>query len=234
MFRQPLLHVRSTLRQSLARSSRQTFPHVRNFDFVSKRGFAMAQKVVNPNESVEQVLSLFKRQGNSDYIGEPVSSEEHALQAAYMGRRAGFGDDAVLAALLHDVGHLLGLDDPNAARMDHCGVVDHENIGGDWVRSLGFSERVSTLVRRHVDAKRYLCCVKPDYHDGLSDASKTTLIHQGGPMTAEEAKAFEKDELFKTILAMRHWDEAAKVPGKKVPTLSDYKEMMEKHIAQAA
>lgn len=233
MFHKPLVHVRSTLRRSLARSSWQTFAHDSTFDFLSKRSFAVTQKTVDANESVEQVLSLFHRKGNSDYIGEPVSSQEHALQAAYMGKRAGFDDDAVLAALLHDVGHLIGLDDPSAGRMDHCGVMDHENLGGDWLRNLGFSERVSTLVRRHVDAKRYLCCVKPDYHDNLSDASKTTLKHQGGPMTPEEAKAFEKDELFKTILAMRYWDEAAKVPGKEVPTLSSYKEMMRKHIAEA-
>jgi len=202
------------------------------FDFSGKRCFAVS--AVDPKESVSEVMRLFQSKGNSDYIGEPVSSEEHALQAAAMGKKAGFSDDAVLAALLHDVGHLIGLDDPTKGRMEDCGVVDHENLGGDWLRSLGFSEKVSTLVRRHVDAKRYLCCVKPGYHDNLSEASKTTLRHQGGPMSPEEAKAFENDELFKTILAMRHWDEAAKVPGKAVPDLSSYKDMMERHITEAA
>ena len=33
-----------------------------------------------PEDPVDAVFSLFTRFGNSDYIGEPVSSEEHALQ----------------------------------------------------------------------------------------------------------------------------------------------------------
>lgn len=32
-------------------------------------------------------------------------------------------------------------------------------------------------------------------------------------LCGEEANAFEKEELHKIIVAMRHWDEAAKVKG---------------------
>lgn len=49
-------------------------------------------------------------------------------------------------------------------------------------------------------------------------------------MTIEEAKGFEKEELHKTIVAMRHWDEAAKVKGKEVPTLESYRDLLEKNI----
>lgn len=31
----------------------------------------------------------------------------------------------------------------------------------------------------------YLCAVREDYHDMLSEASKVTLRHQGGPMSLE-------------------------------------------------
>ena len=37
-----------------------------------------------------------------------------------------------------------------------------------------------------------------------------TLIHQGGPMIAEEAQKFESLSNFGAILKMRQWDEAAK------------------------
>lgn len=184
--------------------------------------------------SVDHIFQLFQKHGSGDYIGEDVSQLEHALQAADLAQRSGLGADATIAALLHDVGHLLGMEDPNSARMEDCGVVDHEKLGGQWLAELGFSQQVCKLVARHVDGKRYLCAVKKDYHDTLSPASKTTLRHQGGPMTAEEANDFEKDELHKTIVAMRHWDEAAKIKGKEVPSLESYRDLLEKNISSAA
>ena len=62
-------------------------------------------------------------------------------------------------------------------------------------------------------AKRYLCYKNPQYYSILSDASKTTLGYQGGPLVEEMACKFEQDPDFDTILAMRKFDEAAKVPG---------------------
>lgn len=180
-------------------------------------------------QAVDEIFQMFEKHGRGDYVGEPISQEEHALQAADLAVRSGFGDEAVLAALLHDCGHLMGLD-ITSERMDDCGVANHEDIGGDWLKELGFSDKVSTLVRRHVDAKRYLCCVKPGYLESLSEASMTTLRFQGGPMTPEEAKQFEADELFKTIIAMRHWDEAAKIPDKEVPSLEAYRQLIARHV----
>ena len=46
----------------------------------------------------------------------------------------------------------------------------------------------------------------------LSDASKMTLEHQGGPMSLEEADIFRKSKYFEAILRMRTWDEQAKDP----------------------
>lgn len=53
-------------------------------------------------------------------------------------------------------------------------------------------------------------------------------------MPCEEAKIFETEELHKVIVAMRHWDEAAKVKGKEVPTLESYRDLLEKNITQRA
>jgi len=224
---------RHAFKQCLTRTSSQPLANTRLCDFSRQSLASLSVTPKTPKESVDQVIALFERQGSADYIGEPVSSTEHALQAAFLGKKAGFRNEAVIAALLHDVGHLLGLEDPSTSRMDDCGVMDHEKLGGDWLKSLGFSEEVASLVRRHVDAKRYLCCVQPGYHEKLSDASKVTLGFQGGPMTPHEAKAFEEDELFKTILAMRHWDEGAKIAGRPVPDLFSYRKIMEDHIANA-
>mmetsp|Transcript_112157 Transcript_112157/g.157313 ORF Transcript_112157/g.157313 Transcript_112157/m.157313 type:complete len:223 (-) Transcript_112157:169-837(-) len=208
-------------------------PSFTRYSSCSSRSFS-ASAGPTASASVDRIFQLFGKHGRGDYIGEDVSQVEHALQAADLAKRSGLGADATIAALLHDVGHMLGMDDPSSAQMEDCGFVDHEKLGGQWLAELGFSQKVCDLVARHVDGKRYLCAVKEGYHDTLSPASKTTLRHQGGPMTTEEAKIFETEELHKVIVAMRHWDEAAKVKGKEVPTLESYRDLLEKNITQRA
>ncbi|CAE7786234.1 unnamed protein product, partial [Symbiodinium microadriaticum] len=102
--------------------------------------------------SVNRVFELFDRHGKGDYIGEDVSQLEHALQAADLAHRSGHGLEATLAALLHDVGHLLGMEDKSHARMGDCGIANHvptthpqtypckENLGGEWLAGLGWCQ----------------------------------------------------------------------------------------------
>lgn len=113
-------------------------------------------------------------------------------------------EEFVLAALFHDIGHILGLEAFLEMEMDNCGILDHETIGAQFLYSLGFSYHCCQLVRNHVQAKRYLCYKNPDYYNELSEASKTTLRFQGGPMSAEEGRAFEKHPMFEEILLLRN------------------------------
>ena len=62
----------------------------------------------------------------------------------------------------------------------------------------------------HVQAKRYLTFKFPDYYNELSEASKNTLVFQGGIMTEAEAARFENDPDFQNIIELRRWDELAK------------------------
>ena len=100
--------------------------------------------------------------------------------------------------------------------MGSWGAAGHEVLGAEFLRELGFGERVARLVEGHVAAKRYLTFKQPAYHERLSAASKATLRYQGGPMSAAEAAEFEADSLFSLMLELRTWDEAAKVPGQAV------------------
>ena len=62
-------------------------------------------------KSVSRVLDLFERYGNSEYtIGEPMTITEHSVQTAYAARDEGENEEAQLMCLLHDVGHLCGLE----------------------------------------------------------------------------------------------------------------------------
>ena len=102
--------------------------------------------------------------------------------------------------------------------MGDCGVMKHEQIGAKFAtEKLGLPLRIGKLIEAHVNAKRYLCWKNPEYHNKLSDASKTTLKFQGGPMKKKEADEWENDPDFKNFLLMRKWDEAAKVADLEVP-----------------
>ncbi|SFU70047.1 MULTISPECIES: phosphonate degradation HD-domain oxygenase [Pseudomonas] len=169
---------------------------------------------MNPEQAIADVFGLYEQYGTADYIGEPVSQLEHMSQAAQLAMAEGVDDEVVLAAFFHDIGHLCGQGGEN---MDGYGVVSHERLGADYLRRAGFSERMAKLVEYHVQAKRYLTFVQPDYYARLSEASRRTLVYQGGVMSAEEARAFEQDPLCAVSLRMRHWDEQAK--GVNVPVL---------------
>ena len=176
---------------------------------------------------MSSVFQLFKDKGNSDYVGEAVSQVVHGVQCAYHAKASGASDEVIAGALLHDVGHMLGMRDPKAFEwMGDCGAMNHEKIGADWLAGLGFPRTTTELVRRHVDAKRYLCWKNPSYMSKLSEASKTTLGYQGGPMSEDEAKVFEGDPLADTILKMRTWDEKAKDPEACVPDIESYGPML--------
>ena len=51
------------------------------------------------------------------------------------------------------------------------------------------------------------------YHKALSRASQMTLKYQGGPMSKEEANAFESSDYFHTVLDLRQWDDLGKEPS---------------------
>ena len=171
---------------------------------------------------VELIFGFYEKHGNEEYIGEPVSQLEHMCQSAQLAEGEGFDEEVILAAFFHDLGHLI-TQGPTTEMMGEFGVKRHEQLGADFLRSLGFSEKIAQLVENHVQAKRYLTFRYPDYYTKLSEASKQTLIYQGGPMKEEEALKFEKDPLFEVSLRMRTWDEEAKLTNLPLPSLTRYK-----------
>lgn len=173
---------------------------------------------------------LFEQQGDSDYIGEPVSILEHCWQAYERAKEAGAPEHVQVALMLHDIGHMLGMEAGFPVGMEGCGIQSHEIIGGDFLLSLGAHEYVSWLVANHVNAKRFLVWQDPDYYNQLSDASRTTLRHQGGPMSDKEASAFMARPGYDAVLHMRTFDEAAKIPGLPKPSIEVIKAIFYKHV----
>ena len=191
---------------------------------------AQAEKVT------DEIMELYNGYGGNEYAGEKVTQLEHMVQAAELAEEQGFDEEVVLAAFLHDIGHISeaakdaadGTSDDH--RMGAFGIKDHEELGAEFLRGKGFSKKVCRLVESHVEAKRYLTTRDPAYYAELSDASKKTLEYQGGPMTEEEADAFEQYPLFNLIIQIRKWDEQAKIEHKPLPDLQHYRRMMLRHL----
>lgn len=179
------------------------------------------------SERVEHILGILEAAAEADYIGEDVSQLEHALQCAALACQEGAGDELVLAALLHDIGHLC---DREAPQMDGWGTASHERVGAQFLSDQGFSSTIQKLVLGHVEAKRYLVGKHQAYAAKLSEASRQTLLRQGGAMSEEECLSFEQDPLFQHKLQMRAWDDAGKVTDLTVHPLSFYRPLLYRHL----
>ena len=56
---------------------------------------------------IDHLFLLLNSKGNEAYHSEPVSQLEHALQSAYYAKYHTDKPNIILAALLHDIGHLI-------------------------------------------------------------------------------------------------------------------------------
>ncbi|KAG0323495.1 hypothetical protein BG000_002620 [Podila horticola] len=195
-------------------------------------------------QTVDSIFAVLEEGSKKEYLGEDISQLEHSLQTAQQARNAHAGDETEIAALLHDIGQFCDRqaamdimaeasdlqDKTESTSTVKVGVKGHEYIGGQYLRKLGFSEKVAQLVEAHVVAKRYLTATDKAYYDGLSSASKASLKYQGGPFSEDQVKEFEQDPLFREKVQLRLWDDKAKVPGLDLPGLESYKDIVIRHL----
>lgn len=164
---------------------------------------------------IEEIVELYSSPAAQGRYDEVVTQLEHALQCAQLATEAGASDELVVAALLHDIGHLL------LGRASDDADLRHESLGAQKLGAV-FGPRVGAAVGLHVSAKRYLCAVEPDYRANLSPASEQSLVLQGGPLGAAEVEAFEHKKGFADAVQVRRWDDLAKVPGAPTPDFDSF------------
>ena len=179
----------------------------------------------------DEIFSIFASRGAGAYFGARVSMIEHALQAAHFARAAGSARQLVVAALLHDIGHLVVPVPDDLA--DWTEDARHEEVGAAWL-ARRFPAGVVEPVRLHVPAKRYLCAVDAQYFSQLSPASVTTLKLQGGPMSGTEVARFETERHWRDAVEVRRCDDQGKVAGLATPGLEDYRGWIEELAAAGA
>jgi predicted HD phosphohydrolase len=146
----------------------------------------------------------------------PFTHLDHALQTAAVLRQE-FPDDVELAVagLVHDIGHLL----------PGVGDAEHAQVGAESVRT-ALGEWVAGPVGLHVEAKRYLVAHQEAYAEELAPDSVASLALQGGPMSAEEQRDFERLPHAQRALDLRRADERGKVDGLEVAGLGEWMEVV--------
>ena len=178
---------------------------------------------------VTRLQGLFESNGAVEYLGEPVTMAEHLLQGAAIAEKRGLPDTVIVAALLHDIGHLQS---PHGTfSMDDAHDRVHEDAGADFLRPY-LPAAVVDCVRLHVAAKRYLCAILPDYLRCLSDASIHSLQLQVGPMDHDEVIAFASKPHLEAILQVRYLDDSGKRQDLHAPPVTHFLPLV-RRVAQA-
>lgn len=176
--------------------------------------------------TVNEVTRLLKVRGDTPCGREPDSPLEHALQCAHLAEQAGASGEMVVAALLHDLGHLLAAERDHRDGADTSWADQHPCIALAFLRGL-LPDTVLEPIRLHVEAKRYLCFADATYWHKLSTASKHSLERQGGAFTGFQADQFLRQPFAQDAVTLRRWDDAAKVPGLHTPPLNVFVHTLE-------
>ncbi len=162
---------------------------------------------------------IYEVRAHGQYGLSQINQLMHAVQSASLAQSRHCAPALVVAALLHDVGHMvhdLG-EHPAAEGIDDM----HELVSAKWLERY-FGAEVVEPVRLHVAAKRYLCAVEPTYNARLSKDSVESLALQGGSMAKEEIEAFERQPYWQDAVTLRRIDDDAKDPRGAFPALSSF------------
>ncbi len=182
-------------------------------------GCQHARREHEMNPVVLQILGVFEKRGGEKYADEEVTQLQHALHCAKLAINEGADDSLIVAAFLHDIGHILGHDAlPANVGQD---LDDHHEEAGYAFLAQHFSPPVTHPVRLHVAAKRWLCTNDPNYAQRLSPTSYKSFLDQGGRMSADECRIFESHPGFDTAIRVRRWDDQGKNPHEVLPTIQE-------------
>jgi phosphonate degradation associated HDIG domain protein len=163
------------------------------------------------------LIEIYEKKATGRYGLTDVNQLQHALQCARAAEVAGKPATFVVAALLHDIGHMIHDLGEDAAK---AGIDDrHEERAARWL-SDSFGPEVTEPIRLHVAAKRYLCAADPTYFEKLAEDSVISLALQGGPMSAEEMVEFARLPHFAAAVELRRFDDSAKDPNAVTPPFS--------------
>ena len=147
-----------------------------------------------------KIEALLMRRGAVAYAPGGVSALAHALQCAQLAEWAHADTTLVAAALLHDLGHLL-----DGAADDGLHHEEHETRALSLLAAGGFGPAVLEPIRLHCAAERCLA----------------------GRMNPVERLIFLAQPFAAQALQLGCWDALASHPGKRVPPLAYYLNLLD-------
>jgi predicted HD phosphohydrolase len=166
--------------------------------------------------SVDEIVALLAGAADVPLGAGSVSQLDHAVQtASLLANSHPDRPELAAAGLVHDIGHLLP------------GVTDrtHATAGAHAIRP-ALGGHVAALVALHVEAKQYLVTTEPEYAGALAPDSTTSLVHQGGTLSAAAVRAFRRKPLAAAALVLRRADDRAKVVGARVAPLAHWADVL--------
>jgi predicted HD phosphohydrolase len=164
------------------------------------------------------IEKLFRDHGDSPYSGEPVTQLEHALQAAHLAEAEEAPDRARHRRTAHDLGHLLNQQGDTRA---HAASTTSISISHP-VPAAPVSAGGDRADRLHVDAKRALCALEPEYYEASPRTPSAASRCRVGCSRRRAPRRSSPSRMRRTRCALRRWDDAAKVAGAATPPLAHY------------
>ena len=177
--------------------------------------------------TITQIRYLFEQFGYQHY-DEICTQYSHAAQCAGLALQQKLSADTVVAAFLHDIGHLIA--QQQNLTMTKQGYVNHCELGAIFLKENNFNDAVVAMVSQHVQAKRYLVAKNAGYEQTLSPASTLTLQQQGGPLSLQQANQFAAQPYFEEILQLRELDDCAKDPNMHIEPLSFWLDYLDNYL----
>jgi len=169
---------------------------------------------------VEELRNIYATKGLTTFEGDRICSQTaHGLQTARNAENDGASAAMIKAALLHDIGRIIN---PRDRELTDQGTdAKHEIVAQEYLEQW-FGPEVTTPIRWHVAAKRYLVVTDPTYRRKLSDGSTRSMTGQGGVLSEAEIEAFLAQPFAREGVTLRRWDDQAKFPDAKTPDFDHY------------
>jgi len=101
---------------------------------ISKQKFKKNRRIIKIKRRFSnEIKLLYDKFGSRDYIGEKMTQIQHAEQCAALAKVHGCREIIIVAALLHDIGHLVGMKN-KFEEMKGLGTLKHELIGSKFYK----------------------------------------------------------------------------------------------------
>jgi predicted HD phosphohydrolase len=172
---------------------------------------------------VDKLKALFGAHGDILCGDGEVTYLSHALQASAWAETVMEPPAVIMAALCHDVGHMLALAGQQSEDTEYLGGHRAGVVGAQWLEDeLWLGKAVTDPVRLHLSAMRYQAFKLPRYlSDQLGPSDRAAVESEDGAMTADEARRFEAHPWHKEALRVVAYHLAANKPGEPIWTLDE-------------